>query len=175
MGLLDSVKDFAKPLLNLGSGLFNAYNQDNTRGNYYDILRQREDKNFADTQAYNEAYGKWQEQANAARAANSASAAANARASAAAASATEKNRQKALKKALGSEKETNAAQQAMYDPYVQTGLRLLPQMENTYSKGMQNSNMLSAYLNTPGQLQKLNQAALPSQTGIKLPSYLRGA
>lgn len=160
--------------LSLGSGLFNAYNQDRGGNNYVDALKAREDKNYADTKAYNDAYAQYVQQANAARAANAGIAASNANAAAAAAAATEKNRQKAARKALKFEKKNYGERIGMFEPYRQAGLQLLPQMQKTYEGGMNNVNMLNAYLNTPGQLQKLNQAVLPQQTGIQLPSYLRG-
>lgn len=166
--------DYFEPLLQLGTGMFGAYNQDQTRGSLYDSLRAREDKNFADSKAYNDAYSAYLQQKAGVDGANRAASAANARAGASAADATEANRQKAAKKALKASQASGEAQKAMYEPYRQSGLRLLPQMEKTYSQGMANSNMLSAYLNTPAQMQKLNQAFAPSQANIVLPKSLRG-
>jgi hypothetical protein len=156
-----------EPVVNLGTGLFSAYNKNRTQGNYYDSLRTREDRNFADTKAHNDAYRQWLEQKYAADSSAAAS-------RAAAAAATDANRRAAAKKAQKFAKKQVKREKEYFEPYRQAGLELLPLMTKTYAQGMNNSNLLSAYLNSPGQLVKLNQAALPHENNIKLSSFLRG-
>lgn len=152
--------------LDIGGNLYDSYNKSSTSNDYINSLRASEDRQFADTNAYNSALAAWQQQ--------QAGAAASARAaSAAAAGATDKNRQAAAKKAQAYLDKVYKRTMDMYAPFKDTATRLLPQMEKSYSTGIDTSNMLSAYLQNPQNMALLNGSTSAAASGPMLPDYLR--
>lgn len=155
--------DFIKPVASVVGGLWDGYQQHSTGSDFADALRAQEDRRYADAKQYYDAYTNWLGQSQAA--AGSAAAA-----NAAAAAATDANRRAALKRAMKFQKKQYNQAQGMYQPYADVGRRLLPQAEQTYGNSLGGMNLLFGYLNSPGQLAKLNQAAPVTATNIgKLP------
>jgi len=91
----------------------------------------------------------------------------------AAANATEKNRQKALKKANKVEQNTYKELLKMYAPYRQTADQLLPQMSQTYQNSLGLQNSLASYVNSPAQVAKLDAAGPAWNINVPLPDEVR--
>lgn len=167
--------DLVKGGLNLIGGLVSHNNQSSTGDAITDIIRQREIDKYNQTKAYNDAAQKYNTEIYGPYAAASAAASRrNASARAAAAAQTEANRQKALKKAQhflqGKYKET----MAMYEPFKQSATDLLPQMQQSYTSGMNLSNSLMGLLQQPENMAMLKQTPTASMLGPKLPDFLKG-
>lgn len=176
MGFFDSISDIVKtvkgakdiiePIVNLGIG---AHKTNSIRGARGDILQQmidQETKAYEDQKTMNQYYF---DQAQASSASRQAAAAANR----AAAGATEKNRQKALKKAMNRSNEGYENAKGLLRPYVETGARLLPRQEETYGNALSGINMLSAYLSAPDQLKKLSGGQAIYDQNVPIPRALR--
>lgn len=159
--------------LGLGTSLYGAYEKSRQNDNYQDALRAREQRNYDDSKAGYEAYQQYLNQWNQADAANSAASAASSRASAAAAAATERNRQKAAKKAQNVQNKAFGKSEALLKPYADVGLQLLPQVQAAYGGGLNNLNLLSAYVNDPSRMARMDTPTSALQTDFKLPDYLR--
>ena len=159
-------KSWLQPVANAGFSAYQQSQKDDTQSQYMDYLRSQEDRNYANSKAAYDAQVAYMGQAAAAARANAA-----ARASAAA--ATERNRQIAAGKANKNTQETYKKVAAMYQPYADTALKLLPEMTGTYESGLNTINALNAYLNSPKQQAKLSASIPASDVLVNLPDYLR--
>lgn len=176
MGFFDSISDIVKtvkgakdiiePIVNIGLG---AHKTSSIRGAREDLIQQmidQETKSYEDQKTMNQYYF---EQAQANSAARQAAAAANR----AAANATEKNRQKALKKAMNRSDLGFENAKSLFRPYVDVGNRLLPRQEETYGNALNGINMLSAYLSAPDQIKKLAGGKSIYDQNVPIPKALR--
>lgn len=161
-GFVKDNKDWLTPVVKTGLGALQQNNVDNTQSQYLDYLRQREQQNFANSQAEINAY-------NAALAASgSGGGGGNG-----AARANEASRMAASKKANKAQQNMYKELLAMYAPYRQTADTLLPQMSQTYQNSLGMQNAMAQYLNSPAQVAKLN-ASVPSwQINVPLPDSVR--
>jgi hypothetical protein len=158
--------DYIVPILSGIGSLWQAYNSNSGKSAGFDAMKANEDRRYADYLAERQYYDQYTmaqyEQEQAARAAGAAAAAKNAAAKSA-----------AEKKAFGSYKKDNRKIQKLWEPYAQTGQRLLPQMEQTYGNSLNNMNLLSAYMSSPQYQQSMNQSVPAYETNIPLPDYLK--
>ena len=65
--------------------------------------------------------------------------------------------------------------QSLYKPYHEAGMRILPQMEQAYTSGVQGLNALGAATITPEKIANATSAApKPMNANIRLPAHMRG-
>jgi len=171
-GFIDKNKVWIKPVAKAVTGFAANRSNDDTRKSYENFLKQKEDRNYADSKA---AWEYKQDQdlqaaanANARSRAKAATANANAKASRDAAIKTEKNRQKAAKKANKIEQASFAKALEMYAPYVKSGLDVLPGKVATYNSSLDSMKTLKDYLSQPER----TQVTPASETLVTLPDYL---
>lgn len=157
-----------------GLGLLDTFNDRRTGSGISDILANKERAKYEYDKQYNAAAEKYNNQAMQMAAANRAASQAAAGARRAAAQATEANRQKANKKATQYMDKKYKETMAMYAPFQQSALQLLPQMQKSFEGGMNLSNNLLGMLQQPENMQLLNGAKTMGQAGPKLPSFFRG-
>lgn len=158
--------DWIAPVLSGVGSLYGAYNENQGNSNAFDAMKANEDRRYQDyLNEYNYYRDYVTKDAEARSAAGAAAAAASAK-NAAAKSAAEKKAFKAYKK-------DNKKIQGLWDPYAQTGHRLLPQMEQTYGNALGSMNLLNSYMMSP-QFQQLTNSSVPAyQVDIPLPDYLK--
>lgn len=146
--------------------LYGSYNRDSARSRAMDAARNAEQYNYDNYLAEDQYYRQYATDDYNARVAAAA-------ASAAAAATNAANKMKAQKRGFGAFKKQNKKQQALWQPYAQSGARILPQMEQLYGNAARGMNLLSGYMNTPEFYQQMNQQTPASQVEIPLPDYLR--
>jgi hypothetical protein len=155
-----------EPLLSIGSNAYKLSSGNKSSSGLYDVLKGAEDRNFADTMAYNDAARAYNEQAaaaaNARSRASAAASAANQRNSLAASNAAWKRREKDLSKMM-----------EVYAPFKDTALNMLPKMSKVYEGGLNNFNMLNAYLNRPENMAKLGDNVSQWNSGAPIPEWAR--
>lgn len=161
--------DIFKPVINLGAGLFDSYNQDRSGSDIANILRGREDQGYQNTIAYNDALTKYNQMYGGSGGRRGGGGGGRA----AAAAATEANRQRALKRATHHLMKTYNKTMDMYKPFADTATQLLPKMQQTYTQGLDTSGLLNAYLQKPENMSLLNASAPAATVGPKLPDYMR--
>ena len=161
--------DIFKPVVNLAGNLFDSYNQDRSGDALSKVLRGREDSDYTNTLAYNDALGKYNAQAMAMAGRRGGGGGGRA----AAAAATEANRQKALARANRRLMKTYDQSMAMYKPFADTATQLLPKMQQTYTQGLDTSGLLNAYLQKPENMSLLNASKSATAAGPQLPDYMR--
>lgn len=166
-GWLSSNSDWLKPTLSLGSNLYKYNQSSGNQANYISMLKQQEDRKFADTQAYNDAARAYNEQVASAQNANAAAAA---RASA----INQANAQAAKNKAAKQMDKVYKRNLEIYKPFKNTALDLLPQMSKAYSDSLTGYNMLAAYLQRPEQMAKLDLNRPQWAVGAPTPSWAKG-
>lgn len=170
MSILGDVGDFIsgnstwlKPVGNALIGAVGATSQNNARNSGLDALQRITQQQWEQQQAQAQADAEYEAQrgnwAAGQRAASAAAAAANARARQAAATQTAQNQMAARKK--GDAQQIKALEEIMkyYQPYKDTALRLLPQMEGSYTQGNQALQQLAQKFVTPEALDLKPQIA----------------
>lgn len=167
------ITDHLNDIIGAATGAYDVYNTQNTAGNIGDLLRSREDRNYAESKKYYDATSSYLDQLNAARAANASAANAAAASRAAAAQATEAARQRAAKKGTNIQVKGLRVANDLFAPFVAAGQQVLPNMVNTYNSGLGGLNLLAQYLQRPGLGSRLDQTIPASQTSVPLPSWLK--
>lgn len=165
-GFIDGNKSWLKPVLSLGSNLYKKNQSSNNMSDYIQLMKQQEDQNFANDQAYNSAAQAYNAQVAGASNANRAAAASAAAANQANALAASNKANKQMNKVYDKNKK-------IYEPYKDTAAALLPQMTKAYTDSLSGYNMLNAYLNTPEQLAKLNSSKPQWATGAPTPRWAK--
>ena len=168
-GWLSKNSDWLKPVTQAGAGLYDAYSQNRAADDYFGSLRAAERNNYDQKRAEYDAYLKYTQDMGAYQQQQSAASAANAAARAAAAAATERNRQGALKKAKKEETKIHNEAQGYLRPYHDTGMRLLPQVEQAYSGALANAGLLSSYLFSPEAMAQLRPGGPAYTIQVPLP------
>ena len=144
--------DFIKPVLDIGGGLFDAYNQEEARDNYDQILHDREQANYDQSKATYDAYLAYQ--AN--KAANSGGGGSSGGSSA----------------PRGTGRGGRIGNKFLRQQ-VKVGKKLLKPQAKTYRKALENMNMMSAYLNSPQSMALMNQSIPATDVNLgELPDYL---
>lgn len=156
-----------------GLGAYNVYNKTKAENAYNDYLKQAEQVNADQTNAYNN----WQAQQGQAeygtQSANAAMMAANQAAQVAAMQQNEANRLKASKRANKYSKTLYKKLLKMYEPYKKTADMLLPQMTQTYQNSLGLQNAMGQYVQSPQQLAKLDASVPAYNINIPLPDSVR--
>lgn len=140
-----------KPVIGAGIGAVQQGQKDNLQSDYLNYLKQSEDQNFANSQAQIDFY-------NQQLAAKGAAAAAKRNA----AIQTEANRQAAARKANQSLQKTYKQVLQMYQPYVDTATKLLPEKTASYEQALNLQNALGKFVNSPSQVARLNGGSTPA-------------
>lgn len=157
----------AAPFLAGGLGGYNLWEGRQARKKYgnsikdkinYDFEQQKKQHDY-DAQ-YNQQMAEWQF--------------ADAASRRAAAAATERNRQAAARKAQRIMDAAYGKSRDTFQPWVDTGNRLLPQVEQTYGNSLGSMNLLNAYLFQPQQIQKLDAVKPAYFNNIPLDSFFAG-
>jgi hypothetical protein len=140
-----------------GAGnLLNTFNQTSSRDSMADYMRQQEDAAYQealDKYNYDQQYQEESSMYNSARRAEAARAAA----------ATEAARQIAMGKASKVQQQGYKKALSMYAPWMEAGNQVLPQMTQSYGAGVNNLNLLGAYLGQPDQQKLMALPALPAR------------
>jgi hypothetical protein len=173
MSWLDSIGEFVdgnaswiKPILNVGGSIYQqSQAQQGAQGSLDAQMQgeqQRYDNALAEQQAYNQYVDAinmhdWQNQ--------------NSRA-AAQAQQDELSRRYA-KKANRKQREHFGEAKGYLEPYRQTGLRLLPQMEGTYTQGLNNLGLLGKYAMNAKNMAALDGSKPAYEVQLPLPEYMR--
>jgi hypothetical protein len=170
MGWLDSLSGFAKefgPLIAGGANFADAYSQNRARNSISNTMRDAELRNYADGLREYEATKKYNSEAAAYNAASSA-------ASAAARAATERNRQAAQREALKIQNQYSGRLLDLWNPYVQAGQQVLPQMTAAYGQGLSQLGGIGALLNDPRMMQRVGAAKPATAQDIAISNYFAG-
>lgn len=161
-------KDVIKPLVGAGLGALKQTQADDTQSQYLAYLKQKELENYNNSVAGIQAYNAQLGASGGGRSGGGGNGAA-----VAAANATEKNRQKAAKKANKYQQTMYKEILKMYQPYRETADKLLPQMTQTYENSLGLQNALNTYVNSPAQVAKLDAAGPAWNVNIPLPDSVR--
>lgn len=167
MGWFDDVTEFVtdnsswlKPVANAGVQLFNQNTQDTARNEYQKYLMEKEKQNYQNSvdtyNAYQE-YLKTQGGGSGGRGGGSNQGAKNA----------------ASKKALKAEQDAIKKNKALYQPFADTALRLLPQKTKMYEDSLGQLSQMSQLLASPEQRALLTASRPASSVNIPLPDYLK--
>lgn len=174
MGIFDSIGDFftdnkswLKPVTNFISGIGGSAVNSRNQEAYLQALRDAEQRNYDDAKAYNDAYVDYLGRKSAASAASSASSAAASRANQAAA-------MKAGKKALKQEKKGFKQLKDLWQPFVDTGKQVLPQMTQAYGMGFGNLQDMNKLFQTPEFQASTKQSVPAYEINVPIPNYLLG-
>lgn len=162
-------------LVDAGLGAYGAYNQGKTASSAADILKQHEQYKYDQAKQNYNAYNAYLAQKQAAQAAGAGAAASAAAARYNAQQKTEKRRRKKFKQAKKEYKE-NFEQNVIpqLQPFVQTGHRLLPQVEQTYGDSLSGMNALGQFLQSPERMKLMQPSGPTTQQNIgTLPEYLK--
>ena len=163
LGWVGKNKDWLRPVAQAGIGLFNQDQKSDTESKYLDYLRQKEQENHQNAlNSYNQQLLASQSRGGGGGGDGGAGA-----------KATEKNRQIALKKASEQEQRNYKELIKMYQPFANTARELLPVKSQAYQGGVNQMNMLQAYLNSPQELQKMNAAVPSYQVPVPLPKEFK--
>lgn len=158
--------DYIAPILSGLGGFYQASQQNAGSQGGFDQMKANEDRRYADYIAERKYYDQYvtaqYEQEQAAKAAGAAAASKNAAAKMA-----------AQGNAFNAYTKDNKQIQNLWNPYAETGRRLLPQMEQTYGNSLQSMNLLNSYMNTPQYQQQTNQQTPAYEVNIPLPDYLK--
>lgn len=159
--------DSLKAAVTGGLGLYNLVEGRRSRKKYGDSIKNKIDYDFEQQKKqheydsnYNQQMAEWDFADSASRRA--------------AAAATERNRQAAARKARKVMDEAYGKSRQMYQPWVDTGNRLLPQVEQTYGNALGSMNLLNAYLFKPEGLDKLNAAKPAYSYNLPFDSFFAG-
>lgn len=163
-------KDVIKPVVGAGLGALKQSQSDDTQSQYLNYLKQKELENYNNSVAGIQAYNA---QLGASGGGGGRSGGGGNGASVAAANATEKNRQKALKKANKEQQTMYKELLKMYQPYRDTADKLLPEMTQTYQNSLGLQNALATYVNSPAQVAKLDAAGPAWNVNVPLPDSVR--
>lgn len=163
---LDDQASWLKPVLNVGGSIYSQYQKNKGAQGALDAQRQSEQQNYDDALAEQQAYNNYVDEVNMYDWQN-------AQSRAAAAAQQDALRRRYAKKAAKKQREYYNEAKGIYLPYQQTGARLLPQMEGTYSGGLNNLNSLSKLTMSPESLAKLNSSKAAFEVGVPLPDYMR--
>lgn len=152
-----------KPAASAAGAYINTSRQGNAASGYANYLQSQNDANYQNALAQHSAYQDYLNQIAPIQAANAAAARANAAARASAAAATERNRQGALKKGLGAEKQYYGKAQALLAPYVASGNQTLANATNLYQQGSDRAGALAAYLDQMKPQPTASQLFIPNK------------
>jgi hypothetical protein len=168
-GFVKENKDWLKPAIGAGVGVFNQSVQDDTRGQYIDYLKQKEQENWAAGKAAYDA-----QLAAAQSGGGGSSRSGGGGDGGAAARAPEANRQAAAKKADKQEQKTYAEALKLYAPFVQTTQELLPAMANTYKGSLSLMDLLNGQVRQPAAMAKLSTDLPAFKVKVPLSEKERG-
>ncbi len=87
---------------------------------------------------------------------------------------TESNRLKALRKAVSDAQAGFDKSRSYLEPYYNSGVKFIPQKEKQYGESLKITDLLSAYMQSPEYLQKLNQSKASFNVDLPVPDYLKG-
>lgn len=155
-------------LIGTGIDALNAYNESRGRNNIYDILKAREDANYAQAKQQYESDAAYQAALGAYRSRSAAGAA-----SAAAANAA--SQQAALKRSLRTQNKTYDNVMGEYAPYRSAALELLPKQTKTYGGTLDTIDAMRALYSSPNALATMSGSIAAQQVPLQLPDYIRGA
>jgi hypothetical protein len=149
----DKNSDDIGKIANFGNNVYRATATSNARTGFRDAYSKILEQAAAQDAAYQDEYRKWQEGQYAASQGAAASRAAAARANMAAA-------QKAAKKAMGQKEKGYNKLISNFDPYVNAGKMLAPEMAQNYKGFLDSTSMLNQYL-TPKVMENMQQGQKP--------------
>lgn len=157
-------EDTIGKVANFGNNVYRAGATSNARTGFRDAYAKILEQAAAQDAAYQDDYRKWQEGQYAANQAAAASRAAAARANQAAA-------QKAGKKAMREKKKGYEKIISNFDPYVNAGKMLAPEMAKNYKGFLDSTAMLNQYL-APKVMEQMQQPVKPTwETSIPTSAY----
>ncbi len=144
--------DVITPMIELGGGLWSYNNARNSQQDYFDMLRDQENRNYQEAQEARDYYeGESEEE--------------------------EGENEALVRESIARQLEAYRRAQELFKPFQETAVRLLPQMEKVYSQGLTNmSNLWPIVANSDAlsNLQKQPQTQLQN-VPIGLPNYLMGS
>lgn len=165
-GFIDDNASWLKPIVNVGGSIYGQSQAQKGAQGMLDAQSQGEQQRYDDALAEQQAYNKyvddlnmhdWQEQQSRA---------------AASAQQDSLNRRYA-KKANRKQRQYFEEAKGYYEPYRQTGLRLLPQMEGAYSQGLNNLGLLGKYTMNAKNMAALDGSKPAYEIQLPLPEHMR--
>lgn len=170
MDITDWISKNASWLKPVASGAFDLVGNAVTSGrtnDYFDRLREAENRNYEQSKANYDAYSSWAEQ-------NAASSRAAAAARAAVANRNDELRRQFEKKGWKQYKKHFNEAKGYLEPYRQAGTQLLPQMTKAYEGGLGALGNLLGQFQQPDRMNLMYQNTPAYNVNIPLPDYLKG-
>lgn len=172
-GLFDGASDWfgrnkkwLEPVVSTGFNLYTNSRQNNASKGYADLLARAQQEDYNNQKANYDAYTQWLQQSNANDAANRA--ASNARAA-----ANEKARLAGVAKAKDQLGKTYKKMSPYIDPYADMGLRVRPEIENTYMGALKALSNLTQQNMTPEAMKQWNQSKPAWEINAPLPDWMK--
>lgn len=173
--IIGAVEDYA-PVIGAAGGLYDAYNQSQSRSDYADLVQRQEQEKYDAAAAERQNYLNYLDQYNAAAEQNRAASAAASRSAAAAANATQNAKLAAGKRGRKQLRKQHQKSLGYLNPFIEAGHNILPAHTQAAQTGLEGLGLLAAYLQSPEQMKKMDQSKplLQHGLGLPLPEHMTG-